>query len=327
MQEYAYTPLPLSDGYYRILDKLMRLIQYPNKLLPYDFFTLFIMRMHSLRPALIPSIIILAVSLVHAANGETVVKFEGFTSGDGESNNLMVNGSGDHQKVVRSVELVDDEDQFTYKVTYSGADYNGDSRQDTLSFDLKAIGYWKGETSTSEELKEETSAHIGSVKLGRSKSVLQPKRGGRDTFTVAGNMSVGDSLQFSVENVSVNIDGYSAVFNGFSGFQIRETGSSYGHMVVVGVGGPNLLTLRTNETLDVDFGLDVHKTLTVSAADGIGSNPQRWGVQNLEFDITVSDKKYVDIPEPASYGLLLSLSALCVTMCRRPRMTRGIDRV
>ncbi|MDA9260501.1 hypothetical protein N9P58_01410 [Puniceicoccaceae bacterium] len=245
------------------------------------------------------------------------MKFEDFTNGEGAENNLTVNGSSNKWTVVRNVEIVDGADRHAYNISYFGADYNGDSRNDTLSFDLKVVGYGDGFTATSEELTDETSANVGSATLGRLESLGKPKRGGPDAFFVGGKMAVGDSLQFSVDNLSVNIDGYSANFNGFKGFQIREIGSSYGHMAVVGIGGPNLLTARTNATLDVDFGLNVYQTLTVSSADGVGSNPQRWGVQDLDFDITVSDKKYVDIPEPASFGLLASLLAACMVMCRR----------
>ena len=79
----------------------------------------------------------LAMASIQVTQASTVVHFLDLNDEDGASNTVNIGGSTSSIDVVRTVAS----GNYTYAVTYTGMDYDGDRVNDTLQFNLTVAGY------------------------------------------------------------------------------------------------------------------------------------------------------------------------------------------
>jgi hypothetical protein len=222
---------------------------------------------------------------------------------------------------------------YRYSVSYTGADYDGDNVNDTLSFDVLVQG-WIGSSASTTFANDEAdvNANNGTATIGTTNGAV--------SLTAAGNFSVdsstmneGKTLEFSLDNFLVTgttIAGtYTASLDAFTGASYSETGKGYGHIAVIGEGptATDLFASRFNATTyNIDGLLNETDTLlitsasldSINATDDLGdpattlpsSNPQRWNVLDVDFGVTV-------IPEPATLGLVATFGFGVLIIRRR----------
>lgn len=202
---------------------------------------------------------------------------------------------------------------FLYSVSYSGASYDGDATNDTLTFDI-LVEAWSGGTISSTTAGANGTGNDyndGVATIGTTDELVTLSANG---FSVNGNtMGIGQSLQFTVQNlvVTTSSGSYTAALTGFTGIQLIETGNSFGHQTILGE-GTGLQGVAWNAPHDHDFTSTGPGTLYVSSGSTpAGSNPQRWRMDNLDFGIDVDP-----IPEPSSTALL-GLGGLALILRRR----------
>jgi hypothetical protein len=181
---------------------------------------------------------------------------------------------------------------YLYSVTYTGANYDGDLFNDTLTFDV-LVEAWSGGTVTATvagsndaagDVGEEGTAVIGTNDVAATI--------GAEGWAAGGNtMPLNSTVQFTIQNCSVTLTGTelsgNAVAAGFVGGFLDEIGSAFGHITVVGEGtglqevGWNAIT---HTLAAFNTGSD---PLYISSAGVTGNNPQNWQIQDVDFDITV----------------------------------------
>jgi hypothetical protein len=199
-------------------------------------------------------------------------------------NSLMVGGSANNLAVLGSASGSD----YVYSVTYSGADYDYDGLNDTLSFDVRVKG-WSGGT-TDAAIDAAGSTYDASATIGTTPTAVVISG---STF-VAGdiNMSKGESLEFLMESLTVSLSDPSkfgsAVSAGFSSARLEQNSTSgNSHQAIFGSGtgllGWDFDTNQESGLLDVGTG-----SLYVSSDLGDGTRSTRWGVANVDFGISVS---------------------------------------
>jgi hypothetical protein len=221
----------------------------------------------------------------------------------GVSDNLIVSGAADGNN-------------YLYSVTYTGADYDGDTFNDTLSFEVLVQG-WTGSTASTTYVGSEAdvSAQNGTASIGATDSAVDVS-GGTRFSVVNGVMTAGQTLEFSLQNLLVtgttSGDSYGASLNAFTGTTLQETGRGFGHIAVIGEGDSgDLWSTRFNATVSskLDGLLNETDTLLITSAqlhidsntgeEIASSNPQRWGVMDVDFGVDVTV-----IPEPAALTLV-----------------------
>ena len=251
-----------------------------------------------------------SLTLVTVSSDATIVNFVNLNTADtNASNTLTVGGVDTFLTVAQSFESGD----YLYAVTYTGADYDGDFSNDTLSFTMRVNGF-TGSTvshglSATNATTNSASATISTTDANVTLNVNSRTGAG---WTVANNnMNNGNTLMFTLESLTVSAAGYGGTFNGFSGFAYTEDGG-YGHGYVIGEGTGlfgRVFNGNGNESISAI------STLLLTGQEKNGnSQPQRWGVGNVDFGITVDV-----IPEPSTYALLAGLTALVSVMVRRRR--------
>ncbi|MDP4720514.1 MAG: autotransporter-associated beta strand repeat-containing protein [Akkermansiaceae bacterium] len=181
-----------------------------------------------------------------------------------------------------------DGNDYLYEITYAGADYDGDTNNDSLTLKVRVAGLNGGSVVA----PNTNNATTGSVVLGTNDVSVNPAFGGADnSFAVNGNnMNAGETLIFSVEDISLSgAAGYGATFDGFNGFEINE-GAGTHHRVAIGV-GTDLLVQRTTGNLDSsgDFG----QTMYLSASDNAFNNAN-FGIRLIDFNLTVLENFVFD---------------------------------
>ncbi|VGO13141.1 hypothetical protein PDESU_01695 [Pontiella desulfatans] len=205
---------------------------------------------------------------------------------DTVSNTLMVAGSTSNLTVT-GVAVSND---YVYSVAYTGADYDGDTANDTVTFDVRVKG-WIGSITDAGTEAANTSSDQASAIIGTTNEVVGIAGG--DRFSVGGNMADGATLEFMVENMAVSLTDAtqvgSAVPAGFYSARLEET-SGHSHQTVFGEGtgllgfdwnGPNL----ESGTLSVGTG---SLYISADAPDPLATSSFSWGVVNVDFNIIVS---------------------------------------
>ena len=183
-----------------------------------------------------------------------------------------------------------DGNDLVYSITWSGSDYDGDQVNDTLSYDVRVEAF-------------ANSAYVYIAEQGASSVTL----GTESTVTdINGNWGVGvdfdidkgESLRFSVENVSVSAEGFSAVFEGVSSMDVIETNAGHSHAHIRGTGEG--LNSGSFSSATASFSFPAEETLVVT---GAGSNVTReWAIFGLAFEFTVSDTFGPYTPEIGDYS-------------------------
>jgi hypothetical protein len=83
------------------------------------------------------SIAALAMASIQPTQASTVVHFLDLNDEDGVRNTVNIGGSTSSLGIVRTTASGD----TTYAVTYTGMDYDGDTVNDTLQFNVNVAGY------------------------------------------------------------------------------------------------------------------------------------------------------------------------------------------
>ncbi|MFC5050759.1 Ig-like domain-containing protein [Rubritalea spongiae] len=228
-----------------------------------------------------------------------VLGFEGFGT-DIAANPLTIGGNADNLTVVG----VEDGNDYLYSVVYSNVDVDGDSQNDTLTFDLRVKG-WTGST-TDAALDTDGSTDAASAMIGTTVAnvVLSSEK-----FTIGDSkMANGQSLEFLLENLSVNLTNPaiygSAASAGFTSALLKQTSTTgNSHQAIFGEGtgllGIQFATNVNSGQLDVGRG-----SLYISSDAGNGTRSTSWGVANVDFTIEIETAAYGSYTEwAANYGL------------------------
>lgn len=219
------------------------------------------------------------------ASADVAINFTGLNSADGiGSNTLQVNGSSADLTVARTLVSGD----YLYAIDYTGADFDGDTVNDSLNFTVRvntkrngAVVYGAANTST---------ATLGPTNIDTLLSTGSNPGAWNNLTDV---MLANSSLIFTVESASVST-GQAVDPASFTGLFMEES-RSLGHQTVIGL-GTGLPGYQYNNDLDIGVSPGV-STLYVS--NGKGAN-DAVGVRDVDFSITV-------IPEPATLGLIASV--------------------
>jgi hypothetical protein len=227
------------------------------------------------------------------------LNFKGLNT-DIASNSLTIEDSSDNLTVTG----IEDGDNYYYSIVYANEDVDGDSQNDTLTFDVRVQG-WTGGT-TDAALDADGSTDNASATIGTTVGDVVLSS---ETFTVGDSkMANGQSLEFSIENLAISLtneDVYgnaaSAGFTNVSLLQTSNTGNS--HQAIIGE-GTGLLGIQfsyssESGTFDVGSG-----SLYVSSDEGNGTRSTSWGVADVDFSIDIETASYGSYTEwAANYGL------------------------
>ncbi|MEI6891522.1 MAG: putative glycoside hydrolase [Pontiella sp.] len=165
--------------------------------------------------------------------------------------------------------------QLIYSVTWSGNDLNDDGSADTLSFDLLVEGF------THSTYVYSTNANQSSMTaLGESADAIEVD----NTWGVFDDdVDAGESLRFSVTNLQVSVVDYTAVFEGFTGFEVEEAGGR-GHRLIIGEG----IGLEGKE-FDAPTAQYTFPAVDQFVVTGAGSfyDHLQWAVSEIYFKISI----------------------------------------
>ncbi|CAA6691587.1 MULTISPECIES: Ig-like domain-containing protein [unclassified Lentimonas] len=196
----------------------------------------------------------------------------------GSANNLIVSGAAS-------------DSDYLYSVSYTGADYDFDGLNDTLTFDVR-VKAWTGGT-TELGIDDAGSTTSASATIGLSSAAVNISDGAR--FTAGGDtqMQDGESLEFVLENPVVSLTDAgkvgSAVSAGFNAARLVETHNGNSHQTIFGA-GTELLGWDWDGPFDVSDisvgagSLYISSGLTTSTT----TRPFHWGVGDVGFGINVS---------------------------------------
>ena len=170
----------------------------------------------------------------------------------GLSNGQTLSGSNNLQ-CTRST----DGNDLIYSVIWLGRDYDGDSVNDTFSFDVRVKAYSGGNYTYSA-----TSGESSISALGEGAKVSEEN--GRWGVGSDIDLDAGESLGFTIENINVSAAGFVGEVNGFDSFGLNETGgNSHTHIRGEGVGS-GLNSGRIN--FPVDYNFPLLKPLIITSA-------------------------------------------------------------
>jgi hypothetical protein len=222
------------------------------------------------------SVGLLMVAGVQADSIMTPVQFSELSVHDSTNNTLNVASSTNGITVIRTAVG----DGYTYTVTYMNQDFDADGTNDTLAFTFNVAAV--AGSSADHGLSTVGTTNGATASLGSTNTQVDISS---DNFTVGGNMADGESLIFTLLGVYSSVG--TAQFNGFYGLSYRENVSSYGHGYVIGEGiGLFGETWNNNGSLSIDS-----TELLIITADqnsGAGHKPDKWGIQSIDFDFTVT---------------------------------------
>lgn len=246
--------------------------------------------------------------LGQAATSVTFTDFDSVLTGNG----MLVGGSATDLTVSG---VVEDVNNYRYTVSYSGASFDSDTTNDTLTFEILVQSWALGDIDLNE-----AGANAGGNITTSGTATIGINDATGDTggnFSVnGGNMNANQSVQFTLQNFNVSTSDSStltASLNGFTQIQLNENGNSYGHQTVLGVGS-DLTSNSWNAPSTWSFAAEKTgaDTFYVSSADSTAphSNRQRWDFTNLAFEVDV-------VPEPSSSAMLLG--GLSILVLRRRR--------
>ncbi|WP_372806016.1 Ig-like domain-containing protein [Pontiella sp.] len=235
------------------------------------------------------------------------LSFTDLGTGLATSNNTLKVGGSTSNLVVEGVASGND---YIYSVTYTGADFDGDAVNDTLTFDVR-VEALNGSTASTTFIASDTdvNAYKGSAAIGTNDVSVTLNANG---WAVAdGLMQAGETLALTVQNLSVSASQSLtlASLNRFTGVTYRETNNSYGHQVVIGEGASALFATRFNATQYAINGvLAESNPLYVTSAD-LGGVPSsfalRWNLYLADFSINIKPGGVPDVALGVSGGNLV----------------------
>ncbi len=184
------------------------------------------------------------------------------------NNSLTVGGSADGLVVSGAASSND----YLYSVIYTGADFDGDSVNDTLTFDVLVEGL--------------SGTVVSNAGLGASSAVI----GSADADVVVdagkwfvgdNRMNAGETLRFSVVNAAAAVG--TASFDGFVSVRADEA-ASYSHEAVIGAGS-GLDGYTFNDALTMTLSPAADPLFLTSATKN--SVRAQWGAAAAAFAVTV----------------------------------------
>jgi hypothetical protein len=172
-------------------------------------------------------------------------------------------------------QATDDGNDLVYAVSWNGSDFDGDSANDTISFDLRVKGF-SNSTYVYSADKGNSSVSLGDTNSASAVNSLWGA--GTDS-----DFDAGESLKFTVENVAFSVAGYSAIVDGFLSFRLDEV-SGHTHQLILGEGS-ELDSVVNNSPKD--FGLNAVTPLIITGAgSGTSAMPS---IGNVSFKISIFD--------------------------------------
>ncbi len=235
------------------------------------------------------------VAGVAQANIVTVLDFNRLNPWGLTGNTLDVGGSESGFTIARSVG-----DSRLYTITYTGADFDGDSMNDTLTFGVRVdavTGSTANHALAAYVTTNGATASIGST-IANVDLRLVNGTNSVDAWGVGEQMNDGTTLIYSVTNISSSVG--IVEFNGFDQFSYAEVvnPAGTGHGFVVG-SGSNLFGRVWGTGSSQSLG-DTPSTLHITG-DRMNSTPLNtptyWGVRDVSWGMTVTV-----ITEPATIG-------------------------
>lgn len=192
---------------------------------------------------------------------------------------------------------------YVYSISYTDIDLDGDMISDTLSFDVR-VSAVNGTTHTFSTTPGGSAATIGSgsetVVDGTGATYgYNPSGKAWITGTAAQGMPVGDTLIFTVENISAtgSAGPLDASFIGFSGLVLAER-TGYDHSTILGSGAGLNGYLWSDASFSVT-NLSMNPLFVTSTASGAA---MRWGVSTVDIFFSVSSSA-----PPTSVGDISSI--------------------
>ncbi|MDF7800409.1 Ig-like domain-containing protein [Pontiellaceae bacterium B1224] len=217
----------------------------------------------------------------------TEVTFSSLSADITSVSNLLNVGDSTNGLTVSGVSTNGD---YVYSVMYTDLDLDGDAQNDIISFDVR-VSAVNGTTYTFSETSGVSVAIIGSGSETVSDTTGTPTYGYNPSGmawvsgTAAQGMPVGDTLIYTVENISVIGSDYplDASFLGFSGIVVAER-TGYNHSTILGAGSGLNGYLWSDEFLEIsDFSMDPLYVTSTEAGAGM-----RWGVSTVDLSFSFS---------------------------------------
>ncbi|CAA6677721.1 MULTISPECIES: putative glycoside hydrolase [unclassified Lentimonas] len=241
------------------------------------------------------SINLILTSAPHSASNFWFVQKSWDGVSAGTANNLFLNNGRsllDLDVQGLSYTQSSDGDDLLYTITWTGNDYDGDLINDVLSFDIRVEGF-TGSTYT----YSSTAGASSMSQLGSSAGVttLQAEEGDLEIIWGVGgdnDADAGESLRFSVENLSVSSAGYLVEFDGFSEITLAESNGGNTHRLIIGEG-----TGLDSVDFDADsqgVALDYTDTAVVTGAGSFYSDEREWAVSAISYKLRVYHPDDVD---------------------------------
>ncbi|WPJ95944.1 PEP-CTERM sorting domain-containing protein [Coraliomargarita algicola] len=266
-----------------------------------------------MKKILIPAFTIVAI--VTSLSAQTSLSFNDLNSDVTTANTLSLGGL----MAGLTVTGAPSGDNYLYSVTYTGADYDGDTLNDTLTFGV-LVERWTDSTQTfgsTTPSNSDSSVTIGTtsgqVQIDTAEHTWHSSDIPVSSIT---RFEANQSLQFSIVSLDVDFadaEGTAVFATGFTQVRMEENAGS-GHRTIFGAGSGldgHAYNADLDKTLSASYGTG---DLFVTGAAGTGSNNRRYGVTNVDFDIVITV-----IPEPGTYALFVGLTGVAFVMLRRRR--------
>ncbi len=186
-----------------------------------------------------------------------------------------------------------DGDSIIYSVLWNGNDFNRDDINDTLTFDLRVEGF-----SNSVFSYDELDGQSSMTSLGNPSPfnyLVNDENATVSFWDIEGDLgegiTQGQSLRFSVENISVSLNNYNVTFSGFNTINVIETKAGHSHSHIRGQG----TGLNSGITNDAEqFSFDPFNTFVITGA-GDSSSTNIWGISDIQFSFTIDNPDLVSV--------------------------------
>jgi hypothetical protein len=184
--------------------------------------------------------------------------------------------------------------EIAYSIVWSGDDLDGDGSDDTLSFDLIVEAFEGSTYSYSETAGESSVTELGTAtELYFVSDDNDTADDDSDDFSYwdvsddgASGLSAGQSLQFSIDNLSVSAEGYEAEVTGFNRINLVETAGGREHKYILGFG--NELDSGTFDSADSEVSFDAQQDFYITGAGDYYDNLV-WSISDIEFSLSIAN--------------------------------------